>query len=111
MGFCEVAYKEGDKVNSGENAENPVLVIIVNLFFFLVKRYFQCGQWGVKGGTLRLQQVLIEPRKTAEVHWWQREGGLLSLVNTCGEIGLCPPCMEAHPPWRVGPPGAEARPP
>ena len=57
---------------------------------------------------LRLQQVFIKPRKTAGV---QREGGLLSLVNTCGEIGLCPPCMEAHPPWRVGPPGGEARPP
>ena len=42
LGFCEVAYKEGDKVNSGENAENPVLVIIVNLFF-LVKVYFHCG--------------------------------------------------------------------
>ena len=47
---------------------------------------------------LRLPQVLIKPRKTAGVHWWQREGGLLSLVNTCGEIGLCPPCMEARPP-------------
>ena len=32
-------------------------------------------------GALRLPQVLIKPRKTAGVHWWQREGGLLSLVN------------------------------
>ena len=31
---------------------------------------------------LRLQQVLIKPRKTAAVHWRQSEGGLLSLVNT-----------------------------
>ena len=30
-------------------------------------------------------------------------GGLLSLVNTCGEIGVCPPCTEAHPLQRVGP--------
>ena len=57
-------------------------------------------------GSLRLQQVLIKPRKTAAVHWRQSEGGLLSLVNTCGETGLCPPCTEAHPPWRVGPPRA-----
>ena len=35
-----------------------------------------------------------------------RRGGLLSLVNTCGEIGLCTPCTEAHPPWRVCPPRA-----
>ena len=35
---------------------------------------------------------------------WQhrRGGGLLSLVYTCGEMDLCPPCTEAHPPWRVG---------
>ena len=52
----------------------------------------------VGGRALRLPQVLIKPRKTTGVHWWQREGGLLSLVNTCGEIGLCPPCMEARPP-------------
>ena len=30
---------------------------------------------------VRLQQVLIKPRKTAAVHWRQSEGGLLSLVN------------------------------
>ena len=40
-------------------------------------------------GALRLQQVLIKPRKTAAVHRRQSEGGLLTLVNTCGEIGLC----------------------
>ena len=28
------------------------------------------------------------------------------MVNTCGEIGLCTPCTEAHPPWRVCPPRA-----
>ena len=55
---------------------------------------------------LRLQQVLIKPRKTAAVHRRQSEGGLLTLVNTCGEIGLCTPCTEAHPPWRVCPPRA-----
>ena len=33
------------------------------------------------GGALRLSQVLIKPRKTSAVHWWQEEGGLLSLVN------------------------------
>ena len=53
---------------------------------------------------LRLQQVLVKPRNTETEQWRQRRGGLLSLVNTCGEIGLCPPCTEAHPPWRVGPP-------
>ena len=31
------------------------------------------------------------------------------MVNTCGETGLCTPCMEAHPPWRVCTPGGEAR--
>ena len=31
------------------------------------------------------------------MHWRQRGGGLLSLVNTCGEIGLCTPCTEATP--------------
>ena len=41
-------------------------------------------------------------------------GGLLSLVNTCGEIGLCTPRVEAHPPrggceWR--PPMGGRRPP
>ncbi len=25
----------------------------------------------------------------------------MSLVNTCGEIDLCTPRAEAHPPWRV----------
>ena len=30
----------------------------------------------------------------------------MSLVDTCGEIGLCTPCTEAHPPWRVCPPRA-----
>ena len=34
---------------------------------------------------LQLQQVLIKPRKIAAVHWRHNEGGLLSLVNTCGE--------------------------
>ena len=53
---------------------------------------------------LRLQQVLVKPRNKETEQWRQRRGGLLSLVNTCGEIGLCPPCTEAHPPWRVGPP-------
>ena len=43
-----------------------------------------CGQ--LQCSPLRLPQVLIKPRKTTGVHWWQREGGLLSLVNTCGEI-------------------------
>ena len=38
--------------------------------------------------TLRLQQVLVKPRKTTAVHWRQREGGLLSLVNI----------KSAHPP-------------
>ena len=32
-------------------------------------------------GSLRLQQVLIKPRKTAAVHRRQSEGGLLTLVN------------------------------
>ena len=36
---------------------------------------------GIPGGALRLPQVLIKPRKTTGVHWWQREGGLLSLVD------------------------------
>ena len=31
--------------------------------------------------SLRLQQILIKPRKIAAVHWRQSEGGLLSLVN------------------------------
>ena len=39
---------------------------------------------------LRLPHVLIQPR-IAGVHWWQREGGLPSLVST----------TSAHPPWRV----------
>ena len=46
---------------------------------------------------LRLQQVFIKPKEdisSALVAW---EGGLLSLVNTCGEIGLCTPCTEATP--------------
>ena len=30
---------------------------------------------------MRLPQVLVKPRKTVGVNWWQREGGLLSLVN------------------------------
>ena len=38
---------------------------------------------------LRLQQVLIKPRRTKSVHWWQRGGGLLSLVNI----------KSAHPPY------------
>ena len=46
---------------------------------------------------LRLQQVLVLPRRTEAVNWRQRGGGLLSLVNTCGEIGLCTPCTEATP--------------
>ena len=36
---------------------------------------------------LRLQQVLVKPRKTTAVHWRQREGGLLSLVK------ICPPTL------------------
>ena len=50
---------------------------------------------------LRLPQVLIKPRKTAGVHLWQRERGLLTLVNTCVEIGLCTPYMEGVPPCTV----------
>ena len=39
-----------------------------------------CGaQWLVD--SLQLQQVLARPRKTAAVHWRQRGGGLLSLIN------------------------------
>ena len=56
--------------------------------------------WSV-GGALRLPQVLIKPRKTISSALVAGGGGLLSLVNTCGETGLCTPCMEAHPPWRV----------
>ena len=37
---------------------------------------------------LRLPQVLIKPRKTTAVHWRQREGGLLSLVNQ-----ICSPTL------------------
>ena len=37
------------------------------VFFLLLQAY-----------PLRLPQVLIKPRKAAGVHWWQREGGLLS---------------------------------
>ena len=40
-------------------------------------------------GPLQFQQVLVKPRKTKTVHWRQRGGGLLSLVDTSGEIGLC----------------------
>ena len=35
----------------------------------------------VQPEALRLQQVLIKPRKTAAVHRRQSEGGLLTLVN------------------------------
>ena len=41
------------------------------------------GVWKNHGlwlGSSRLQQVLIKPRRTKSVHWWQRGGGLLSLV-------------------------------
>ena len=44
-------------------------------------------------------------------------GGGGTFVFSCGEIGDCPPCREAHPPWRVGPPlavgecGRRVRPP
>ena len=31
------------------------------------------------------------------VHWCERGGGPLSLVNTCGEIDVCTPCTEATP--------------
>ena len=49
-----------------------------------------CNFWGVEGvhpHPLRLQQVLVKPRKTTAVHWRQREGGLLSLVK------ICPPTL------------------
>ena len=53
--------------------------------------------WVVGGGALRLQQVSVKPRKTAAVHRRQSEGGLLTLVNTCGEIDVCTLCTEASP--------------
>ena len=39
--------------------------------------------------SLRLQQVLIKPGRTKSVHWWQRGGGLLALLNI----------KSAHPPY------------
>ena len=41
--------------------------------------------------------ISLTKEDSSAVNWWDRGGGLLSLVNTCGEIGLCTPCTEATP--------------
>ena len=43
-------------------------------------------------GALRLQKVWVKPRKTEAVHWQQRGGGLLSLVNIKSNQ-ICPPTL------------------
>ena len=47
--------------------------------------------------------ISLTKEDISAVYWCERGGGLLSLVNTCGEIDVCPPCTEAHPLQRVGP--------
>ena len=41
--------------------------------------------------------ISLTKEDSLEVHWCERGGGLLSLVNTCGEIDVCTPCTEATP--------------
>ena len=41
--------------------------------------------------------ISVTKEDSSAVHWCERGGGLLSLVNTCGEIGVCTPCTEATP--------------
>ena len=41
--------------------------------------------------------IILTKEDSSAVHWCERGGGLLSLVNTCGEIDVCTPCTEATP--------------
>ena len=61
------------------------------------------GRWsrhvGVGGGEgiAVTAGISLTKEDISAVYWCERGGGLLSLVNTCGEIDVCTPCTEATP--------------